>query len=289
MPRRNQPTARQVRLGTELRRLRERTGITAREAAASLGLDHAKYSHIEAGRAAMSPDRVHTLAKLCGTAGGRQEDGRRLVEALAAMAGERARGWWDTYADRIPRGFLDLAETEHHATALRTIEVAQVPGLLQTEAHARAVFGFVAAGLSDQEIEDRVEYRMRRRCLFERARPLPFEAVVHETALRLRVADRATAREQLAFLLDMSEREGVTIRVIPMDSDGFAAAGYSMLYVRGPVMPLDTVLLDNVHSGVFLDEESQLSRHRLLYSRVREYSLDPRRSRALMLRVAQEM
>lgn len=37
MPPRNNPTARQVRLGTELRRMRERAGMKAGEAARLLG------------------------------------------------------------------------------------------------------------------------------------------------------------------------------------------------------------------------------------------------------------
>src|ERR1041385_2884890 len=59
---RREPTARQVRLGTELRRLREAAGLTAIEAAALLGANRAQMSHIESGLAGVSEERLRRLA-----------------------------------------------------------------------------------------------------------------------------------------------------------------------------------------------------------------------------------
>ncbi|WP_405742568.1 helix-turn-helix domain-containing protein [Streptomyces sp. NBC_01525] len=58
MPPRNVPTARQARLGGELRKLRERAGKTAREAAGMMSTDQAKISHIEAGRVGVSEEKL---------------------------------------------------------------------------------------------------------------------------------------------------------------------------------------------------------------------------------------
>jgi hypothetical protein len=56
------------------------------------------------------------------------------------MTGGRTKGWWDEYRGKIPSDFLDMAELEHHATSLRTLQTAHIPGLFQTEDHARALF-----------------------------------------------------------------------------------------------------------------------------------------------------
>ncbi|MGO4428763.1 helix-turn-helix domain-containing protein, partial [Streptomyces sp. MCAF7] len=117
MPPRDTPTVRQVRLGSELRRMRERAGRTAREAAALLGVDQARVSNIEAGRIGISDERIRRLATFYACADA------VLVDALCAIANER-RGqfWWDEYRGILAPGFLDVAEMEHHAAYLRSMQ-----------------------------------------------------------------------------------------------------------------------------------------------------------------------
>lgn len=284
MSRRSQPTARQVRLGMELRKLRERAGVTAREASRLVGVDPARMAHWESGRVAVGEEGVRRL-----TAQYRLTD-QGLIDALAAVAEGASRGWWESYRGVLPQGFLDLAELEHHATYMRTVEVTQIPGLLQTEDHARAVFGNgLTSELPQQELDARVAHRMERRSVFQRERPTPFQAVIHEAALRIRVAGRVVARAQLKSLAEVSEDDHIELRVVPFDLDGFATAGYAMLYLGGTVPELDTVQLDSVHSGVHLDEEAQLRKHRGFYDGVRARSLGPDESRACIHKVLLDM
>ena len=60
MPPNNPPTARRQRLGAELRKLRERAGMSAATAAGRLGGNQTQISNIEAGRHGVSADRVRT-------------------------------------------------------------------------------------------------------------------------------------------------------------------------------------------------------------------------------------
>ncbi|MGW0788562.1 helix-turn-helix domain-containing protein [Streptomyces sp. NPDC002911] len=57
------PTARRQRLGTELRRLRESTGLSATQRARLLGVSQAQFSNIEASRFGVSPERLHAMAR----------------------------------------------------------------------------------------------------------------------------------------------------------------------------------------------------------------------------------
>ena len=125
---------RHLRLATELRKLREKAGLSVQEAARALGIAQTKLSNTEAARVGVSPDRVRHFA--CQYAC----DDTALIDALARMAAERERGWWEEYRGRLPDIFLDLAELEHLAAHLRTFETVHIPGLLQTEEQIRAIY-----------------------------------------------------------------------------------------------------------------------------------------------------
>ncbi|MFJ9658752.1 helix-turn-helix domain-containing protein [Streptomyces griseoflavus] len=280
---RAEPTGRQLRLAAELRRLREAAGLSAREAAALLGVSAPQISQIETGLAGLSEKRLRRLAAhyVC--------DDEEFVDALVAMATDRTRGWWEEYRGLLPTPFLDLAELEHHATLLREVQFLYIPGPLQTEDYARAVFAYRAPELPHEELEARVRHRMQRRIVLERASPTPYEVVVHEAALRIMVNDRTASRAQLAHLLDVSAAEHVTIRVIPFDLEGFAGAGSAMTYAGGPVPKLDTVVRDGPHGAAFIDSDAQLAAFRALFHKVEAVSLAPGRSRDVIGKLAKEL
>ncbi|MFJ4693938.1 helix-turn-helix domain-containing protein [Streptomyces sp. NPDC088766] len=283
MTMRNQPTARQVRLGSELRKLREAAGRTAKEVAALLGSSSAHMSQIEAGSSAISEERLRRLAAHCACTDG------KLIDALVTMATDRARGWWDDYRGVLPQVNLDVAEAEHHAVFLREVVITYVPGLLQTPDYSRAVFSYMRPELPESELAPRVEHRMRRRSVIEGDNPTPYETVVHEFALRVRVADRQTSLRQLRSILDQIEQGHAVVRVIPTDQDGFAGAGASMVYAGGQVSQLDTVLRDAPTGVVFIDAAAQLQQLRTLLRRVEDASLDPVASRDFIHRLSKEL
>ncbi|WP_310728963.1 helix-turn-helix transcriptional regulator [Streptomyces sp. N2A] len=281
MPPRDNPTARQARLGGELRKLRERAGKTAREAAALVSTDQAKISHIEAGRVGVSEDRIRRLAVFYAC------DNEALVEALCAMAREhRGQHWWDDYRGILAPGFLDIAELEHHATSLRYLQPVTFPGVLQTEEYAHALFAAAIPQLPENELKARVEHRMKRREVVERDEPPKFEAIVHEAALRMRVGGRKVAREQLEYLLSMSERPSLTLRVIPFTSEDFIDVTQTVMYAHGVVPQLDTVHIDTPVGGRYLDAAADLDRYRTLLDLAEQAALAPEESRSFIHNVA---
>ncbi|MFI6490638.1 helix-turn-helix domain-containing protein [Streptomyces sp. NPDC050564] len=283
MARRKQPTARQERLGAELRKLREAAGLKGREAAALLGTDSAQMSQIEFGTAGVSEERVRRMAAHYACT----DD--KLIEALVAMAADRTRGWWEEYRGLLPTPFLDLSELEHHAAYYWDVNFLHVPGLLQTEDYARRVLGHRVPELPAPDLELRVRHRMQRKVIIEGLTPIPYEAVVHEAALRIRVGDRPAARAQLTRVMELSEADDVTVRVIPFDLDGFAGADSTMVYAGGAVPKLDTVVRDAPHGTAFIDSEAQLSRFQTLFRRMEAASLEPGRSRDFIHRLAKEL
>ncbi|WP_425247643.1 helix-turn-helix domain-containing protein [Streptomyces sp. NEAU-NA10] len=283
MGRRKQPTARQARLGLELRKLREAAGLKAREAAALLGADSVQMSQIESGVAGVSAERVRRLAGHYSCAD------PELVAALVAMATDRTRGWWEEYRGHLPTPFLDLSELEHHASYRWDVDFLHIPGLLQTGNYARALFSYVNPEFPDSEVERWVEHRMKRRVIIERPHPIPYEAVIHEAALRIKVGGTAAARAQLTRVLDLSEADNITVRVIPFDLEDFGGADSAMVYAGGPVPELDTAVRDDPHGTAFIDAQAQLSRFRTLFRRLEAVSLEPERSRDFIHRLAKEL
>ncbi|MFJ3926184.1 Scr1 family TA system antitoxin-like transcriptional regulator [Streptomyces sp. NPDC090022] len=283
MPSRKAPTARQRRLGAELRKIREQAGISLTEAASQLSTDRTGISNVESGRFGVSSERIRSWSARYGC------PDSAYVEALAAMAEERGRGWWEEYRDDVPAGMLDLSELEHHCVALRTSQIMHMPGLLQTEDYARAVFEETVPPLQPAYVRRLLSLRLRRRDVLDRETLLECTFLIHETALRMRFGGREVMQAQLNYLLEQSKRDNVTVRVVPFEAGGLPDAGSSTLYAYGPVPQLDTVQIDTPTGPTLLDAETRLVNYRAVLDRVEERAYDSERSREFIREVAQQV
>lgn len=277
------PSARRIRVATELRKLRERAGMTTTEAARQLGTSTGQLSNVESARFGVSADRIRAMARVYDC------PDQAFTEALVDLAGDRTRGWWEQYRGILPVGLLDLAELEHHATALRTAFTSHVPGLLQTADHAREIFRHVIPAPTPPEVEHRMSFRIKRQDVLYRAAAAPYRTVIHEAALRMRVGGATVAHAQLQHLIHMSEREHITLRVLPFVIGAFPGSGQSINYAYGPVPQLDTVQLDQFHGPVLLDAEAHLDKYRRLLDVVEGVALSPAKSRDLIHAVAKDL
>ncbi|NLU68529.1 Scr1 family TA system antitoxin-like transcriptional regulator [Streptomyces sp. HNM0574] len=273
MPPRKPQTERRRRLGAELRIMREQAGLTISEAAAMHGTDRTTMTNIEVGRFGVSADRVRVWASNYAC---RETD---YVNALANMAKERGPHWWDEYRDLLNAGVLDLAEMEQYAVALRTSQITHVPGLLQHKAYTKAVFRHAVPALAPDDFERKVNFRMERRRVLDREGRPQFTFLIHEVALHMRFGDSNSTRAQLKHLLEQTDRENVTIRVIPFAAGGFATAGVSTSYAYGPVARLDMAQTDIPTGSLFQHAETPLANYREVHDRMERISLDPEASR----------
>ncbi|WP_369233190.1 helix-turn-helix domain-containing protein [Streptomyces sp. R21] len=283
MPTRPAPTERQKRLGAELRKMRLSAGRTTEYAAGLLGLDRTKVSNMESGVRATSPERVRILASNYDCSD------EAYVEALAAMADLRKRGWWDQFRGTLPQGLLDVAELEWFASRLRSYQTVHIPGLLQLSSYARAVFSSALPPLPKSEVELRVMQRMQRQQVLDRDNPVDYVAYVHEWALRMQFGGWRATREQLLHLCESSEREHVEVRVLPVEAGAFPGAGHAVLYADGAVPQLDAVQLDSAHGGEFTHADAQLAKYRTHMDWWYAHTLNPQDSRDLIHAIAQQL
>ncbi|MDT0318470.1 helix-turn-helix domain-containing protein [Streptomyces millisiae] len=279
---RTTPTERQRRLGSELRRLRMAAGMSAERAAGLLGVDRGRLSNMESGQRGISEERLRTLVCNCDCTD------ERYVEALVQMA-TAGPGWWEPFRGSLPQGMLDIAELEANSPRMRVWNMVHIPGLLQTSDHALAVFRLAIPSLPEHEVALRLAHRTQRQQILLGEAPPQYLALIHEAALRMRFGTPDVVRGQLAHLIDMSERDNITVLVIPFESGGFPSAGQAVLYVEGRVPQLDTVQVDSSHGPDFLHAESQLAKYRAQLDWLQELALTPGPSRAFIREIANQL
>ncbi|MFC9424725.1 Scr1 family TA system antitoxin-like transcriptional regulator [Streptomyces sp. NPDC056987] len=277
------PTARRVRLGVELRRLREHARLTSTAAAELLGTRPGQISNIETARFGVGGERVRAMALAYGC------PDEPFISALVDMAQDRTRGWWEEYRGILPAGLLDLSEFEHHATGFRTVHTSHIPGLLQTREHAREIYRQAVPSFTPPDMEHRISHRIKRQAVLYRDAPAPYRAIIHEAALRMRFGGPDVTRAQLHQLLALGELPHVTIRVIPFARGSFPGSGQTAYYGYGPVPPLDTVQLDQAHGVAFIDAEAQLNQYRLLFERLDSVALAEPASRDFIHEIAKSL
>ncbi|MGV4986632.1 helix-turn-helix domain-containing protein [Streptomyces sp. NRAIS4] len=281
MPPKPVPTQRQKRLGHELRRMRVAAGMSAEEAAKLLGVDRGKISYMESGVRNISEERLRTLARHCGCTD------EKYVSALADMASADAKNWWDQYRGALPQGLLDIAELEARAVRMRASCTIHIPGLLQTTEYALAVFRAVLPQLPEHEVAMRAAHRNRRQEVLATSAAPPFTGIVHEASLRMQFGGRRVARKQLEYLLSQSEKDGVSVLVVPFAHGAFPGAGQTVLYAEGATEQLDTVQIDNSHGPDFLYREAELAKYRFHLDRMEDLALSPDDSRNFIHAIAQ--
>jgi transcriptional regulator with XRE-family HTH domain len=197
----------QRRLRAELRRLRDDSGKTQKAVAKELGWSVSKVIRIETGAVQVSTSDVMALLMFYDV-----KDKVRADELLT-ITRDKEEAWWDQYKPVYKQQFLDLLDYENAAAYIRQFIGFVVPGLLQTEAYARALFG---GYMDDRErIERAVRVRMRRQKVLAPDRGTQASFVIDEAALHRWIGGPEVIREQLDHLKNVAKQPNVSIRVVP--------------------------------------------------------------------------
>ncbi|MEV8030701.1 helix-turn-helix transcriptional regulator [Streptomyces sp. NPDC086182] len=274
------PTLLKMLVGVQLAGAREDAGLSQEQAARSLEFSAAKLSRIEAGKGRRPPTEGDVRA-LLGLYGTDDYEGSVLLRLLK-RAGEP--GWWQRYDKRLmPEWFDRLVGLQEAATTIRTFEIQYVPGLLQTPDYTRAV---VERGLPTApagEVQRRVELRMRRRELLDRADAPHLWAVVDESVLLRVLGSREVMRAQLEHLVAMAQRPHVIVQIVPLDVTNASAPAIPVTYLRfGGVELPDIVYLEHIRSANFLEDRDETEEYRVVLDRLADEALSPRASLALL-------
>jgi transcriptional regulator with XRE-family HTH domain len=251
------PTALRIALGMQLRRLRDASHVTSAQAADAIRATSSKISRLERGRTTAKQRDVADLLSLYGVTD--EAEREQLLELVRQAS---APGWWQQYSDVLPRWFESYVGLEWAASIIRNYEVQFVQGLLQTEDYARAVIMISNAHAPAEEIDRRVNLRIKRQQLLTQPGAPEFWAVLDEAALRRSPGSPTMMRAQLEHLLQITELPNVTLQVVPFDTGPHAAAGgpFSILRFPEPDLP-DVIFLEQLNSAVYLDQPDDVTNY----------------------------
>ena len=248
------PTVLRMLLGAHLRRLREAQGVSREDAGWEIRASESKISRMELGRVSFKERDVEDLLTLYGQV---DTDERERLLALARQA--NTPGWWHRYGDVLPNWFQSYLGLEAAASLIRTYEVQFVPGLLQTADYARSVVLLGHGRAKAEEIERRVDLRMRRQKILDRPDAVQLWAVIDEAVLRRPVGSRSTMRGQIQALIDATQRQSVHLQVLPFQVGGHSAAGGAFSILRFPDQELpDIVYVEQLSSALYLDKRDDV-------------------------------
>ncbi|WP_234355382.1 helix-turn-helix domain-containing protein [Kitasatospora aureofaciens] len=256
--------------GDQLKRWREKAGVTREELSRAANYDIESVRSMEAGRRKPSLKLLQVADELCEAKG-------MLVGAVEFLKPEK----FSSYS----RGY---AEAESEAIALHAYSALLIPGLLQTEEYARETISNSYPPLDDETVVARVMGRMQRQ---ERLRKCPtvFHGfVIHEAALRAAVGSKDLMKRQLNHLLDVGELRNISIQALPLDRAAYAA-------LNGPMILLETpdheqlAYVEGQNTGILYSEPERVNLLAQRHGMIRTQALSIEETKAFIRRMAEEL
>jgi DNA-binding XRE family transcriptional regulator len=195
----------------ELRAHRSAQGWTQADLAAKTSYSESLIAQVETCRKAATPELARALDRVFATPG--------FTEDAPGVPGTP--GTFGRLVVRLrnlpfPASFRSFAPHEAEATALYIFEHSMIPGLLQTEAYARAILE-THPDVTEDVVIQRLAGRLSRQEILERDEPPPpvVCALIDQSALNREIGGPVAMRDQLVHLVAMSRRPNITVQVIP--------------------------------------------------------------------------
>ncbi|MBB5154937.1 DUF5753 domain-containing protein [Saccharopolyspora phatthalungensis] len=284
-------TARKLLLGREIAHMIESAGVSQAEAGSIIESSQSRIAGLISGAGTIAVGDLDLLASRLGFT----DEGYK--EALRELRRDNhKRGFWSTghrraYSEDI-RLLVDL---ENVMDQLRSAEVEVVPGLLQTEAYARAQH----ADLPDDEdlsltSDDFVQARLARQEILDKSDPPTVQFVLSESCLRRMWGDPEIMREQIEHLINLSNRKRVMIQVFPFYTPPGRRSpiGHRFTLLRvpspGAAGPLELAYTEGEGEIRYLDDRKALTSYESAWARLTNAALRFEESRAFMKQVADE-
>lgn len=256
-------------LGAELRHRREAAGLSQDDLGAPLFVSGSFIGQLEAGTRRMQLDQAQKLDEVLGTDG-------FFVRNCAALK-----------KSKYPDHFAEAAEAEREAIAIKEYAPLLIPGLLQTEAYARAVFRAYQPTATEDTIDELVAARLdRAQLLVDPTTPLVW-VVLDEAALRRHTGGRTVMGQALRHIAALARRHRVIVQVLPFSTGAhMALEGPLKLMSFSDAPPL--AYLQGLGTGKLQDDPATVKRYELTYDLVVASALSPEVSLALIESVAED-
>lgn len=274
------------RLRAELKKARQRSGLTQEEVASRTEWSESKIIRIEGGGSGISVTDLRALLDLYGVTDPGQV---KLLEGLARAAKKRSK--WGAYRDVAPQSLLQLIEYESVASAIMQFETMFIPGILQTEDYARSVIqSYYGERPGSDKLRALVELRIQREELFNSDNAPLFHFILDEAVVRRVVGGASVMRDQLMRLLEIVGKPNVKLEVVPFSAGLHPGmkGPFKILEFADPV-DADIVFLENPSGDIISDDPKETLSYREAFERLGKASLEPRDSLTRIAKIADEI
>ncbi|MFH8490758.1 helix-turn-helix domain-containing protein [Streptomyces longisporoflavus] len=256
-------------LGCELRHARERKGLSQEALGAPLFVSGSFIGQLEAGTRRMHLEYARHFDEVLDTGGFFERNCKAVAKS------------------KYPDHFAEAAEAEAIATAIREYAPLLIPGLLQTEGYARAMFRSGRPTATPDAIDELVKARLERaHILRDPTTPLLW-AVLDEASIRRVVGGRAVMAEALNHVAALGRRHRAIVQVMP-----FSAGAHPLVQGSIKLMTFENApplaYAEGVETGRLEDDPATVRRQTLAYDLLGASALSPQDSLALIESVAED-
>ena len=214
-------------LRVQLRRYRERSGLSQRQVAQRLGWSASKVHRIEAGT---SPIRETDLRSLLASYSSAAENEVAQLLSLARSARQTRSATLVEPGPPTVRRYLDY---EASAKAIWNFEPMFVPGLLQTSEYTRVLLSRIGLHPADEESLARaLAARRYRQEILHRTPPVQLHVLIDEVAIERQIGGARVMANQLEHLWAMSERTNICLGIIPLSRGAYPAMRSPFVVMR---------------------------------------------------------
>ncbi|MEU2824283.1 helix-turn-helix transcriptional regulator [Streptomyces bacillaris] len=262
--------------GLLLRHFRERAGLSQEQLGRRIGYSKSQVAMVERGARPPKGVFVQRADEVLGAQGA-------LIVAAPKPPPKQTE-----QRSPLPDWFTPFADEEAGATVLHTYETHVIPGLLQTEAYARAVLAGRYPTFDDDEIEEKLASRLARQSLLSR-RPLPdISFVLEMTALTRPIGGRRVRKAQLHHLASLAQLRHVQIQLMPEDVENHPA-------LDGPFVLLENAkrqrmaYIEGQGGSFFVTQQPDLGNLFGKYGVLRAQAYTPDRSQEKIEKMAEEL
>ncbi|GAA1532025.1 helix-turn-helix transcriptional regulator [Streptomyces albidochromogenes] len=257
-------------VGALVARFREDAGFTQRELAERICAGEETVASVEQGRRPLKPDLARLLDRLLDT--------KHALETAVDNMPE---------IDLIPAWAEQYMDLERDAIALSWFENQVLPGLLQTEGYARAVFRTDVPALSSEEIEQRVTARLARQDILRRAEPPTASFIVSEAVLIDRLGGNGVHTETLRHLRSCADLPGIALQVMPLGRQTHAGLSGPFIVLESPDHQ-HLAYAETQRGSQLISHPDEVSILERKYAMLRTQALNPDETKGLLDRLLGE-
>jgi transcriptional regulator with XRE-family HTH domain len=267
------PLDKRRKLGRELRRFRQRAGLTGPELAKAMGTTQSRVSRIENSVVKPKISDVGSWADATSASAREREDLLKLAEGALTELSE----WQAVLKGSLAGRQRELMATDKVAREIRHFQPYLVPGPFQSPSYARAAI--TGSNLTGEiDVDQAVADRMERGRRIMKSRSPRYDAILMEAGIRWRPkgCPPGTRREQWERLLEFADSSHISVRVIPLDAELVVAPmiGFVMVTLKDPdeppVVRMETPAIHMAFSGA-----DQVAAFELTWKRMADAALNP--------------